>query len=425
MGFEVSEKNRWIYWFVVVDIVFIISTILLRYIPSEANIFGYGTFRLLLRQMDLGYEMTIGAWWLGLNIFIASLLSYEIFSKKEEDRFAWLFLSVVFLGLSVDEIGSIHERVFHSWFVIAGVFLVGVIPFIYAVWQILRRRESRKAAFLIIVGFGVMTSAVPIEYLQHHIKWPSRLMGLRVGFEESVEIFGTLICLVAIVQQRQNLSWSNTWSRVIPNPLFMRGLYAVLIGGFVVHIIVAVLTSLFWEIGHWGSPSVFFPSFIFVVLSSVCFWVYQQYSVYKPDVWRYKSYILFAVSLISFYLVIPEATTIQYFVYLGDISDYEKISALWLVYTFVVSYIMYYRESVSDLKSISLIFSFTSSLAVALTIDNQMVYTITAGIASLLVGILVLDDCKKVDFESGLGQEEDDGLHYSMRTRAGSLSLFN
>lgn len=119
-----SVSNEWVYWFLSVDVACVLVTSLLRYIPHESNIIGYSTFKLLLRQVELGVEMNIGSWWPGLNIFFAALISYEIFSVMEDKRkFSWLILSIVFLGLSVDEVGSIHERVFSSWYVILGVFL--------------------------------------------------------------------------------------------------------------------------------------------------------------------------------------------------------------------------------------------------------------------------------------------------------------
>lgn len=414
-----SIKSKWIYWFLVVDIIFALATILIRYIPSEADITGYGTVRLLLRQMDLGFEMTVGAWWLGLHLFLAALIFYEVFSTQEgKNQFSWLFLSVVFLGLSVDEVGAIHERVFSSWGVIIGIFLLGAIPFVYAIWQLLCTKGSRKSAVLIIVGFGIMTLAVPLEYLQHHLNWPSGLLGLRIGFEESVEIFGALVCIIAAVQQRQDLSWSNSWSRVIPNPLLMRGLYVMLVSGFVLHVISSVFTSLFWEIGSWGSPSVFFPSFIFIILGSSCFWVSGSGNISSPKVWRNKSYILFATSLVSFYLVLPE-TTVQYFVFLGEITVSEKVITLWVTYISVLLYIIYHRSNISNLNKLKLFSFVLIVLIIAYAIGHQMAYSISSGIVSLLIGFIVLDNCYSVGFSDALSQRRDEGLGQSTSAEVG------
>ena len=392
-----SVSNEWVYWFLSVDVVCVLVTSLLRYIPHESNIIGYSTFKLLLRQVELGVEMNIGSWWLGLNIFFAALISYEIFSVMEDKRkFSWLILSIVFLGLSVDEVGSIHERVFSSWYVILGVFLVGIFPFAYAIWELFRARESRKSAVLILIGFGVMTLAVPMEYLEHHLTWPSSLVGLRIGFEEGFEVFGALICLVAIVQQRRDLPWSNTLSRVVPNPFLMRGLYSILAGGFIIHTISSILTSLFWKIGARGSPSVYYPSFVFVIVGSSCFWASHYGNVTRKKMWLYRSVVMFYMSLVSFYLILPE-TTFQYFAFIGDISIVDKISTLWFSYILVLLCILYRNNSVSVLAKYLLVLLFISVFYLSYSVGHQMAYSIAAGIASLLIGLFVLYECYSVD----------------------------
>ena len=392
-----SVSNEWVYWFLSVDVVCVLVTSLLRYMPHESNIIGYSTFKLLLRQVELGVEMNIGSWWLGLNIFLAALISYEIFSVMEDKRkFSWLILSIVFLGLSVDEVGSIHERVFSSWYVILGVFLVGIIPFAYAIWELFRARESRKSAVLILIGFGVMTLAVPMEYLEHHLTWPSSLVGLRIGFEEGFEVFGALICLVAIVQQRRDLPWSNTLSRVVPNPFLMRGLYSILVGGFLMHIISSIPISLFWKIGARGSPSVYYPSFVFVIVGSSCFWASHYGNVTRKKMWLCRSVVMFYMSLVSFYLILPE-TTFQYFAFIGGISIVDKISTLWFSYILVLLCILYRNNSVSVLAKYLLVLLFISVFYLSYSVGHQMAYSIAAGIASLLIGLFVLYDYYSVD----------------------------
>lgn len=402
-----SIRDKWVFWFVIIDGILVFVTALMKYIPSEASVTGYGTIRLLLRQMSLGIEMNVGVWWLGMHLFLATLISYEIFSSQEtKNRFAWLFFSVIFLGLSVDELGSIHERVFSNWGVILGIFLIGVVAGVYAIWQLLRTKESRRSAVLLLVGLGLMTSAVPMEYLHHNLNWPSELLGLRIGVEEGVEIFGALLCLIAVVQQRQGLPWPKPWSRVIPNPLRMRGLYIILIGGFIMHIGSALLTSLFWDIGRWGSPSAYFPSFIFIILSSSCFWVSYSDNVYRPKVWRLKSFILLITSLVTFYLVLPEST-IQYFVFWGEITSSDKIITLWGTYLIVLFVILYYRDSISILNKIILFFCVLLFFVISYAIGYQIVYSISTGFVSILIGFVVMLECYSVGLDVKLSQEEN------------------
>lgn len=112
--------------------------------------------------------------------------------------------------------------------------------------------------------------------------------------------------------------------------------------------------------------------------------------------WLYRSVVMFYMSLVSFYLILPE-TTFQYFALIGDISIVDKISTLWFSYILVLLCILYRNNSVSVLAKYLLVLLFISVFYLSYSIGNQMAYSIAAGIASLLIGLFVLYDYYSVD----------------------------
>lgn len=346
-----SNRQKGVWLFIVSDSLLVLSTIIHKYFDTHPEIFRYGSGIPgdgTLSQLTLAYEMNIGVWWIGLHLLLAALISYELFSTTESrQKWCWLFISITFLGLFADEVGSIHERVFGlDWDLISIIFLIGGGAFIYAIWQLFDRKESRTSAVLILVGMGMMASAVPQEYLQHHVNWPSSLLGLRVGLEEGAEIFGALLCLIAAVRERvrvrTDFSWPDPWSRVVPNPFRMRGLHLAAVSGLVLHILASIL---YYDLNpsiNIGSPIILYPYSIFVLIGAGYFWS-SYYKKANTSIYPIVlSIFLLLSSLVSLYCTIPEAS-IKYYAYVGEISNTSKYITLYLTYIFAFTAV--YLES--------------------------------------------------------------------------------
>ncbi len=110
---NITKKLRlipWWVWIVAVDLVLVFITIIKHNLPD--SLWG------IYHHFDLGREMNMAAWWSGICLVALAFLAYELYStNKDRTRVAWLILSLILFGLSLDEIGSLHERV-ESWKII-------------------------------------------------------------------------------------------------------------------------------------------------------------------------------------------------------------------------------------------------------------------------------------------------------------------
>ena len=79
---------------------------LLYYISRE--MVGGTPFRIF----DVGAEPSIPTWFSAANLMLSSILLFVMYvytrQTRGEGKFYWLGLSVLFLGLSIDEIAMIH-----------------------------------------------------------------------------------------------------------------------------------------------------------------------------------------------------------------------------------------------------------------------------------------------------------------------------
>lgn len=140
------------------------------------HVFDHDSVYGLSPLFDLSTERNFPTWFATIILFISSILLYLIYqvtSKSNPDKF-WIFLSMVFLYLSVDEMVGLHEKVsrpirelgeftnyfYYSW-IFAGLFFVLVV-FILSI-PFLKRLPSRAALHFIIAGAIFVMGAVGME----------------------------------------------------------------------------------------------------------------------------------------------------------------------------------------------------------------------------------------------------------------------
>ena len=167
-------------------------------LTGHDNVLGF------LRLLEVSSEQSIPTFVSVINLLFASILIFVIYSYEKTNRQNgsgyWLFLSVLFLYLSVDESASVHENFgylidflvneklippilkTHKWlpFGVLFVFVVSVIllPF-------LRQLAPDTRRYFLIAGFVFLTGAVGLEYF---VAWL-----LETGIVESVMDAGYLI----------------------------------------------------------------------------------------------------------------------------------------------------------------------------------------------------------------------------------------
>lgn len=255
----------WWKWIVVINTFLVTATVLKQY---EIYLPGW-------KQFDLAKELNFAAWWSGICLFTAALLSYETFcNKKDNTKTAWLIISMVLLGLSWDEMGSLHERIFAgSWANYIPYAFIGLAMLTYALIRLFLKKETTQSAFLILCAFILFGSVALQEYIEHALAWAPWMSGIRVGVEEGTELLGTLLCLFAIVPHTRQAQTSHQAQKsysllaALPNPLRMKYLFEITLGGLAIH----TATS-FWVLNladrSWrGNPALWFPVAIYVLMS--------------------------------------------------------------------------------------------------------------------------------------------------------------
>lgn len=156
------------------------------------------------RIFSVGLENNIGAWWSGALLFLAGVHALDGYRRYWDQgvtklAVAWLVVACTIIALSLDEIGSLHERVgrdFGWWGLLPfGVVIIASVA--WTTWQMWADPRERRSIRLIALAFGLFAATAFNEYLEHSIAWPAAMRPWRTGFEEGIELVGMLL-LVAV-----------------------------------------------------------------------------------------------------------------------------------------------------------------------------------------------------------------------------------
>ena len=194
------------------------------------DITGFGTLFGFLRLLDVGSEQSIPTYFSLLNLLLSSILLYIIFkfekSKKNKGSKYWLFLSILFVFLSIDESASIHENFdlvyeymaykgmipllleTHQWLFFALLFvsIIGVvlIPF----FKMLSKSTLR---YFLISGAIFVIGAMGFEFLGAIMlktgiaeSKDDLIFSIRRIFEGGLEMYGIALFNIALYREISN-----------------------------------------------------------------------------------------------------------------------------------------------------------------------------------------------------------------------------
>jgi hypothetical protein len=209
-------------------LVVIVTGLLLGGVATQyiKYVYGYDSQLGLVRLFNLGGENNLPAWYSSVMLLLSSgvLGIIGLHHRREANLYGWhwLALALIFLGLSVDEAASIHERMgdplVHRWleaigyldsallvigtaWVLAGV-LFAVIVFLLF-WRFLQDLPLATKALFLIAGALYIAGAIGLEavggqYLAHH-GGNTLTYSMMVAVEEGLEMFGVVVFLYALM----------------------------------------------------------------------------------------------------------------------------------------------------------------------------------------------------------------------------------
>jgi hypothetical protein len=196
----------------------ILSSVLVYLTGLRTMDYGGSSFhyyvRILLSWLDLGHENNLGALWSGTVLLFLSLLAYDGYAfyrtRLPRVAHAWACVGCILVFLSLDEVGSIHERLgllgrvdleIGRWTLILPLAMVLGVLFGRALLILWRAGgHHRRMAIMLALGFGWLGSVAVHEHLQHALTWDTTwARAIRDMLEEGSELGGMLVLLWALM----------------------------------------------------------------------------------------------------------------------------------------------------------------------------------------------------------------------------------
>lgn len=192
------------------DLAGIIST----YVFGHENLFGIvPLFNLGREMLKLDKEANVGTWYTGVLLLLCSLLLFILADHTKRERrgyywFHWVFLSLIFACLSLDEVAAAHERIswtltkmfetthyFHYAWLVPGI-IFSFLMFIIYIKFLLHLPRKTMYQFL-LAGLLYVCGAVGFESLEsnHYFLHGSENLtyALYTNVEEVLEMSGLVV----------------------------------------------------------------------------------------------------------------------------------------------------------------------------------------------------------------------------------------
>lgn len=215
----------------IVIVLFVIAAILVILSAIGSYMFNYLNYQnsisaFYVKLFDLNTEGNLPTLFSTLILMFASVLLALIFIKRKvsnsPDRNYWLFLSVVFLMLALDESLQIHEKVTnlinlignegninsiserpgflrYAWVIPYFVIVAGLVLFLF---KFLLRLPAKTRNLFILSGVIFVSGAIGLELLEGYY---DTLLGTNFytvvlyTIEEAMEMFGVIIFIYALL----------------------------------------------------------------------------------------------------------------------------------------------------------------------------------------------------------------------------------
>lgn len=229
------------------------------------------------QDFSLVRENNIAVWWAGFCLMVAGLLFWQAGSIENTglmDRSMWLALAGVVLALSLDETGSLHERVSLAggWWALLPFGIVGSAIFLFAITRCLISARTRATAMLVLASLSIFFGVVAMEHLGNTGRLPTGLVtDYSLVIEEGMELLASMILLLAGVlalASRQRRLFRQV--SIVVDPSSLWAVRELLYASLFLHLSIAVLLMPWlWDPGR-GNPVYWLPMLGFTLLSFHC-----------------------------------------------------------------------------------------------------------------------------------------------------------
>lgn len=315
----------WWIWILMVNVFLIIMTALFPYVIHDFLRWN------VINHFNLAGEMTFAAWWSGILLLWAGILAYDMSRQEDQTQRAWGILALLFVLLSFDEIGSLHERASNTISGTIGLQLAAIIgggAFLYACWLLWQHCQDRKGIVLLLLGGAMMASAALHEYLEHNVHWPFLIAGARVALEEGSELTGMLLSLVGLVRLRSSRETRETATYVLPNPCRLSRDIPSNVCTLVLHLGVSIWVTRYVSIEFRGNPAVFYFMATFFLLGLAYCWRIANHHHARYYLDHLAASYFIALSIGSMYFILPRFNSRLHA--LGMLADVPLLLALQL-----------------------------------------------------------------------------------------------
>ncbi len=237
---------------VILRFLFVVWTVNMPFLLATF-IAEFGTQSTLVQAMRLTSENNAGAWWSGMQLLMFGLICLS--TSCELPKTLWdlkrplIVLGLIGLGLSVDEMGSIHERVAEFGQKYFGSGKLALLPFAiigggavgYSSLALYRARASVGKVWLCVcIGFGLFGLVWVQEHIEHAVSFNRPdAKAWRAVLEEGSELLGFSVLLTGGLLLRSQLGRERSVSSaLLPNQFAVRAASLLLLVAIVPVILV-------------------------------------------------------------------------------------------------------------------------------------------------------------------------------------------
>lgn len=179
----------------------------------------YGTkYNDIIKFFDFDTEFNFPTYFSSFNLLFGAVILLLISNYDKNEKLTkklWFLLSLIFLGLSMDEFMGIHERIsemirtyfntsgvfYYAWVIPYGIFalVIGLLFYVY----VLRKLPARIRNLLILSGVVFLSGAVGMEMISSVLRVSHNEFDLTTALlytvEETLEMVGISLFIYGLL----------------------------------------------------------------------------------------------------------------------------------------------------------------------------------------------------------------------------------